>query len=72
MQVLFLCKYVNHFSFNFQGLDDLHYQLLTLESLVYEVNEPNITLSQLQTMSNLDQSKLLMSKVKPLIETLKI
>ncbi|XP_069692436.1 NBAS subunit of NRZ tethering complex-like isoform X2 [Periplaneta americana] len=47
---------------NIAGLDDLYGQLLTLDTLVYDVHLEDARLCDLQKMSNLDTCKLLMSK----------
>ncbi|KAJ9580564.1 hypothetical protein L9F63_024257, partial [Diploptera punctata] len=47
---------------NVTGLDNLYMQLLTLDTLVYEVHLENVRLTDIQKMSQLDMCKLLMSK----------
>ncbi|KDR17610.1 Neuroblastoma-amplified sequence, partial [Zootermopsis nevadensis] len=44
------------------GLDHLYHELLTLDTLVYEVHLEDFRLSDLQKLSDLDTCKLLMSK----------
>ncbi|PSN37576.1 Neuroblastoma-amplified sequence [Blattella germanica] len=47
---------------NVTGLENLYNQLLTLDTLVYDVHLENVRLLDLQKMSQLDICKLLMSK----------
>ncbi|XP_046403983.1 neuroblastoma-amplified sequence-like [Ischnura elegans] len=47
---------------NVLGLDILHGELLTLETLVYEVGMENISLSDVQKKTNLEKAQLLMQK----------
>ncbi|GLH06021.1 Neuroblastoma-amplified sequence [Gryllus bimaculatus] len=47
---------------NIIGLEELYGQLLTLESLVYDVHLEDISLQALQKMTDLEKAKLLLSK----------
>ncbi|CAH0724513.1 unnamed protein product, partial [Brenthis ino] len=42
------------------GLRHLHFHLLTLDTLLYDINVEDVTLSELENMSHLDTCKLLM------------
>ncbi|CAG9580984.1 unnamed protein product [Danaus chrysippus] len=48
-----------------EGLENIMFHLLTLDTLIYDINVEGVTLEQLEKMSYLDTCKLLMKMSKP-------
>lgn len=57
-------KIVSRFGILFKGLEDLSGELSTLETLVYEVQVEELSLTGLRSYNTLEQAHLLVSKVK--------